>query len=310
LLANGSLVLDPIGDVGCGSGYCDVSSAAPATLSSVFWASDGVNVFFRLRVLGDPGNPSAGGFKSTAYVLQIAVAQTLVAAVGLDGKPAKRDFVYVANADGTAHSEIYAYPFDSSGGRFSAAARSLPDGTGHFFVDWQVPIARITERTGGAVTGSTPVQLFFGTSQAANLSVINKDFMIGNSVDFGGGSTIVFVPPAVASNPTIQPRSVAAPPAPTTQPPPAPAGSSPRAPATPALPLLPDTAVAVPPLTAPAQWLLGVIGLLCLLTSVMRRTASTRAVRPRAIECRPRLSGARRSIAGSAASAKWPLRCG
>jgi hypothetical protein len=195
LLANAHLVLDPIGDVGCGPGYCDVSSGGSGNLSSVYWATDGSNLFVRLRVEGDPSNPAAGGFRSTAYVVAIGVGGVQVAAMGLDAKPANRDFVYVANADGSAYTEIYAFPFDASGGQLSAAARALPDGSGHYFVDWQVPIARITQRTSGAVTATTPIQLFFGTSQSANLSVINKDYMIGNSVDFGSSSTIVIVPP-------------------------------------------------------------------------------------------------------------------
>jgi hypothetical protein len=55
---------------------------------------------------------------------------------------------------------------------------------------------RITQRSGGAITGSTPVQLFFGTSQSANLAVLNKDFMIGNAVTFGPTSTVTLVPQA------------------------------------------------------------------------------------------------------------------
>ena len=244
LLASGSLVSDPVRDVGCGSGYCDVSSSPSETLQSVYWASDGTNVFFRLRATGDPRNASAGGFRSTAYVLQIAVNRQLVAAVGLDAKPAHRDFVYVANGDGSAYTEVYAYPFDASGGESSAGARALPDGTGHFFVDWQVPISRITERTGGAVTATTPIQLFFGTSQSANLTVINKDFMFGNSVDFNNSSTIVFVPPAVAQPPAA-PGTPVAPGTPGTPGRP-PAGQAPTAPGQPGLPLLPNTAVEPP----------------------------------------------------------------
>jgi len=204
-LANGSLVSDVIGDVGCGPAYCDVSSGPSGTASSVYFASNGVQVFFRIRVLGDPRDPSHGGFRSTAYVLKIAVNGTAVAAIGLDGKPAQRDFVYVSNADGSAYNEIFAFPFDNSQGESSAGGRAIPDGAGQYFVDWQVPLWRITARTGGAVTGSTPVQLFFGTSQAANLSVINKDFMIGNDVDFGGGATVTLVPLPPAPAPTSTP---------------------------------------------------------------------------------------------------------
>jgi hypothetical protein len=234
-LSSGARVSDVIGDVGCGAGYCDVSSGPSGTLSSVYFASDGSTVFFRIRLLGDPRRPSAGGFASTTYQLQIAVNGTARATVGLDGKSPQRDFVYVANADGSVYTEVYATPFDNSGGEFSAGARGLPDGSGQYFVDWQVPLSRITERSGGAITGSTPVQLFFGTSQAANLSVLNKDFMIGNSVDFGGGSTVALV---------LQPAPAAGAPAPGAPPPGAPA--APGSPPGPVVPL-PNTSASVTP---------------------------------------------------------------
>jgi hypothetical protein len=201
-LKSGSGVHDVVGDVGCGSGYCDVSSGPSGTLPSVYFASNGSAVFLRIRLLGDPRNPAAGGFQSTTYELQIAVNGVARVTVGLDGKNPHRDFVYVANADGSVYTEVYATPFNNAGGELSAGARGLPDGSGQYFVDFQVPLWRITQMSGGLVGGSTPVQLFFGTSQSANLSVLNKDFMVGNSVNFGSGGTVTLVlPPAPAPTP-------------------------------------------------------------------------------------------------------------
>jgi hypothetical protein len=231
LLSSGQKVSDVIGDVGCGQGYCDVSSGTSGTLNSVYFNSDGTTAFFRIRLAGDPRKASAGGFQSTTYMLQIAVNGTARVAVGLDGKNPTRDFVYVANADGTAHTEVYATPFNNAGGEFSAGARGLADGEGQYFVDWQVPLSRITQRSGGAVTGSTPVQLFFGTSQSANLAVLNKDFMIGNSVSFGGGSTVTLVPPTPAAPVPVPARATPAP----------------AAPAPPGPPVLPDASMAPGP---------------------------------------------------------------
>jgi hypothetical protein len=213
-LSSGSGVSDVIGDVGCGQGYCDVSSGPSGTLNSVYFVSDGVNVFFRIRLAGDPRKVSAGGFQSTTYMLQIAVNGVARVAVGLDGKNPQRDFTYVANADGTAYTDVYATPFDNSGGEFSAGARGLPDGSGQYFVDWQVPLSRITQRSGGLITAYTPVQLFFGTSQSANLAVLNKDFMIGTAVDFGGGSTVTLVLPPLAPAPLAPAAPPGATPAP------------------------------------------------------------------------------------------------
>lgn len=232
LLSSGQKVSDVIGDVGCGQGYCDVSSGPSGTLNSVYFNSDGTTAFFRIRLAGDPRKASAGGFQSTTYLLQIAVNGSARVAVGLDGKNPLRDFVYVANADGTAHTEVYATPFNNAGGEFSAGARGLPDGEGQYFVDWQVPLSLITQRSGGAVTGSTPVQLFFGTSQSANLAVLNKDFMIGNSVSFGGGSTVTLVPTTKPAAPV---------------PVPARATPAPAAPAPPEPPTLPDASMAPEP---------------------------------------------------------------
>ena len=243
LLSAGAKVSDVIGDVGCGQGYCDVSSGPSGTLNSVYFNSNGTTVFFRIRLAGDPRKAAAGGFQSTTYMLQIAVNGVSRVAVGLDGKNPQRDFVYVANADGTAHTEIYATPFNNAGGEFSAGARGLPDGNGQYFVDWQVPLSRITQRSGGAITALTPVQLFFGTSQSANLAVLNKDFMVGNAVSFGGGSIVTLVlPPPVAP--------VVVPPGPT----PVPAAP---APSLNGLPTLPDASVPIRP--APVDLAVAVI---------------------------------------------------
>ena len=57
-----------------------------------------------------------------------------------------------------------------------AAMAAGGDAAGGYLVDFQVPIARITARSdGGVVTATTPVQFFVGSSQAANLAVIEGD---------------------------------------------------------------------------------------------------------------------------------------
>jgi hypothetical protein len=207
-LSSGSTVRDVISDVGCGAGYCDVSSGATGSSPSVYFASDGTNVFFRLRMLADPRNAAAAGFHSTTWAVQIAVGGVARATVGLNGKSPQRDFVYVANADGSQYTEIYATPFTNAGGELSFGARGLADGTGQYLLDFQVPLWRLTQRSGGLITGSTPVQLFFGTSQAANLAVLNKDFMIGNSVNFGPTSTVTLVPQAPSAPGTALPPTI------------------------------------------------------------------------------------------------------
>lgn len=201
LLASGSNVSDVVSDVGCGAGYCDVSSGPSGTSPSVYFTSDGQTVFFRLRMLANPGDAAAAGFHSTTWAVQIAVGGVARATVGLNGKSPQRDFVYVANADGSAYSEVFATPFTNAGGALSFGARAIPDGGGQFFLDFQVPLWRLAERSGGLISGSTPVQLFFGTSQSNNLAVLNKDYMIGNSVNFGPTSTVTLVPQSAPGQP-------------------------------------------------------------------------------------------------------------
>jgi hypothetical protein len=62
------------------------------------------------------------------------------------------------------------------------------------FINNSAPISfarRVVARS-LSITASTPVQLFYGTSTAGNLSVINKDYMTGSSVNFTGLATIYF----------------------------------------------------------------------------------------------------------------------
>jgi hypothetical protein len=96
----------------------------------------------------------------------------------------------VRRADATTVTRIYETPF--TGG--SAGARAVSDGNGQYYLDWQVPLARLTTASGGTITASTPVKLFFGSSQAANLATINKDYMTGTAVSFAGLATTSFSP--------------------------------------------------------------------------------------------------------------------
>jgi len=191
--ADGTQIKDDDGDQN--PGYSDISSGATSgvgSLPSVYLAYDGKNVFFRLRIHDDPSDASHGGFKSFAYSVVVGVGGTQAATIGVNGKSSSVDEVYIANADGSQSSIIYTYPFTG----ISTGARSLADGSGHYFVDFQVPLSRITQRV-PSITASTPVQLFYGTSTSNNLSVINKDYMTGNSVTFTGLATVYFSSPSI-----------------------------------------------------------------------------------------------------------------
>ena len=181
--SNGKAIMDAAGEKGISPPNSDISSglaSGTGTLPSVYLNSDGTNVYFRLRVAGNPSDPTKGGF-SSAYMIAIGINGTQQAVVGLDGKSSSTDTVYVTNADGSVTNIIYSSP-DGNTKPFGTNITQV--GT-EYFVDFQVPISCITALV-PAITAATPVQLFYGTSQAANLSVINKDFMTGAIVDFTG----------------------------------------------------------------------------------------------------------------------------
>jgi uncharacterized repeat protein (TIGR02543 family) len=177
------------------SGTC-AACAGPA--SSVAYASDGTNVFFRMRMAVDNNDATKGGLAQGTFLVQIAnPAGVVKAVVGVDGKDQTSDTVYVANAVGGTVTDVYGYPF-TAGSPSSAAMRWIPvgDGTGQYFLDFQVPLSAIQTASGGAVTPTTGVRLYYGSSAAANLATINKDFMLGNVItaDFSTVKTIKFFP--------------------------------------------------------------------------------------------------------------------
>jgi uncharacterized repeat protein (TIGR02543 family) len=205
LLANGDIISDPNGDqspstLDLASGTC----AVPATSCvgpepTVMYYSDGLTAYFRMRVAVDLYDPSKGGLVGGAFLVQIADASdTVLAVVGVNGKSSSEDYVYIANAPGTNVTPVYVWPFDSSGGEASAGMRvvAVGDGSGQHFLDFQVPVSEITTVSGGAITTSTPIKMYYGSSAAANLATINKDHMLGTATttDFSGLSTVTLTP--------------------------------------------------------------------------------------------------------------------
>jgi hypothetical protein len=202
---DGTLVQDPLGDMNpttadLAAGACGGTSCT-GTGSTPLFAADGTNVFFRMRLGDDVYSDKFGGLVGNFFVVDIAINGTVVAAAGVNGKSSSTDYVYVTDANNTPATtyEVYDYPFDTQGAN-SAAMRVVSDGNGQFFLDWQVPLSYITQASGGLVTATTPVQLYYGSSAANNLAVINKDFMTGpvNAIDFTGLSTVVLGAPSVS----------------------------------------------------------------------------------------------------------------
>lgn len=210
---NGTTINDVNGDINptdadIASGAC---SGCAGASPSVYYYADGTTAFFRLRLATDPGATNKGGIFGTAYLVQIAVNGTVQAVVGVDGKDNSADYVYVTNAVGSSVIPIYTYPW--TGGSAGVRLTNTGDGTGQFFLDFQVPISHLTTVSGGAITSNTAIQMFFGSSQAANLAVINKDYMEGSAVSFANLATVSMQPASVTLSSSAAAQTGPTPPA-------------------------------------------------------------------------------------------------
>jgi VCBS repeat-containing protein len=199
---DGTVIFDPANepgispdDVDFSSGYSKGSGDKP----SFYVGSDGANLFFRMRLLGNPYDRK-GGYLSSVWLVDIAENGVHKATVGLNGKSPHEDYIYVSNAKGTVINKIN--KTDSSGSQVPGS-RIVETENGEYFLDFQVPISRITE-VAPDITANSAVQFFFGTSKAANLSVINKDYMGPNTgVSFTNAASVKLNPAISFQIPTI-----------------------------------------------------------------------------------------------------------
>ena len=204
----GTPISDVEGEAGIGSTY-DISSSA-GTSTSVFLALSGGAAFFRVRIGADPIDTAKGGFTNATWLVLIATEDSpgvwsTKAVSGLDGKPvgsaAAPDTVYVGNAPGTGITDVYQFTKDAPAfdplNAVGTGARVVAAGGGQYFIDWQIPVSSLVAASGGTITTSTPVRLFFGSSAAANLATINKDYMTGGAVSFTGLGSVTLSPPTL-----------------------------------------------------------------------------------------------------------------
>lgn len=204
----GTPISDVEGEAGVGSVFDISSNAGGAT--SVFLALSGNAAFFRVRVGSSPIDTAKGGFTNATWLVLIATEDapgvwTTKAVTGVDGKPvgsaAAPDTVYVGNAPGTGITDVYEFTKDAPAfdplNAVGTGARVVAASASQYFIDWQVPVSTLVAASGGAVTASTPVRLFFGSSAAANLATINKDYMTGGAVSFAGLGTVTLSPPTL-----------------------------------------------------------------------------------------------------------------
>ena len=180
--ADGSLICDTVAEIN--PSYSDVACASGA---SGWVGATGGMVSFGLVTQVDPRTSQNGGpLDSMAYVVAIAVNGVQVATVGVDGKQVNdTDYVY-AKCFGQENNYTKLVTTAMTEGSFAVTAMT---GTPYYRVDFDIPL---TSLTACGITPTTDVQLYYGTSAAANLDVINKDyFRTGDSsVSFAGLATI------------------------------------------------------------------------------------------------------------------------
>jgi hypothetical protein len=177
-MTGGVLITDPSADVSPAMMDLVTSTADGSAVSVAF---NGATAFFRVQLADDPTRSGNGGFANNcdSYIVQIAnTAGTHLATVGVDAK-SNNDFVFAQNPTGTLVASFFHHgTFGYAGMR----ATAVPGATTYYF-EFQVPLCVLDYVTGGAVTATTPIKLYFGTS--ASNSVVNKDFSTpGNTVDF------------------------------------------------------------------------------------------------------------------------------
>ncbi|WP_409250888.1 Ig-like domain-containing protein [Bacillus sp. SCS-153A] len=167
--------------------------------ASFYVGSDGVNLFFRMRLLDSPYDRK-GGFLSSVWFVQLVEQGQHKATVGIYGKSPHEDYIYVANPTASVVNQINS---TDASGSIVPGTRIIEAENGQYFLDFQVPISKITE-VAPSITSNSNVQFFFGTSKSGNLSVINKDYMGSNdSSSLTDGASVKFSPTLNIQIPTI-----------------------------------------------------------------------------------------------------------
>ncbi|MFC5452107.1 InlB B-repeat-containing protein [Paenibacillus aestuarii] len=174
------VLYDPANEPGISPDDVDFTSGNSKGIGdkpSFYAAGDGANLYFRMRMLGDPRDEK-GGFLSSVWLITISQGGAAKAVVGLNGKSPHEDYIYVTNPNGSVIH--YINKTDSSGSNVPGT-RVTVDTNGDYLLDLQVPISRLTE-IDPSLTMSSVMQYSFATSKAANLAVVNKDGMTGAGV--------------------------------------------------------------------------------------------------------------------------------
>ncbi|SET60692.1 S-layer homology domain-containing protein [Paenibacillus sp. NFR01] len=192
----GKVISDPANEPGISPDDVDFSSGltkGAGSLPSFYVAGDGSNLFFRMRLLGDPRDDK-GGFLSSVWLVKVSDGSATKAVIGLNGKSPHEDYIYVASGSGSA---VHVLNKTDNTGNNVPGARVTEDANGDYFLDFQVPVASLTA-IDSSITPASILKFAFATSKAANLAVINKDGQDETYGDYAKVSPFAIYRPVIA----------------------------------------------------------------------------------------------------------------
>lgn len=174
--SEGQMIYDPTNEPGISPDEVDFTSGSNSRNTvgdkpSFYVYGDSTNLYFRMRLLGDPFDRK-GGFLSSVWNVDILVDGIHKATVGIDGKSPQLDYVFVASPDKSKVIEVS--KTDSTGSAVPGTSISDAE-NGHYFLDLKVPISKIKEIIPDLDESKPNVSFGFSTSKSANLRVVNKD---------------------------------------------------------------------------------------------------------------------------------------
>lgn len=168
-------ICDAIGDVN--PGQADI--ACDAAGASAYIGSDGTIITAGLVLTKDPSATGTGApLEGFTWQVAVGVGGAQVATMGISGKGTNNtDFLYVmcSGKKTTPH-----YTVNATQALAGGTIGVTPTGS-YFLLTFTVPLSALAPC---GVVSSTAVQIFFGTSQANELDVINKDFFTGTGLNF------------------------------------------------------------------------------------------------------------------------------
>ncbi|WP_379152324.1 S-layer homology domain-containing protein [Paenibacillus sp. sgz5001063] len=200
--SSGKIINDPANEPGISPDDVDFMSGlskGAGDLPSFYVAGDGSNLFFRMRLLGDPRDDK-GGYLSSVWLVKVSDGTATKAVIGLNGKSPHEDYIYISNNNG---SVVHAVNKTDNSGKNVPGTRVTEDSNGDYFLDIQIPVASLTA-IDSSITSASILKFAFATSKAANLAVINKDGQEEAYGDYAKLSPFGIYRPNIAIAPALQ----------------------------------------------------------------------------------------------------------